>query len=156
MNVPTNLYLEAASEYDSELARLRDANRIQAERIRELEDIVTYIKEDSAQAILNLRKTLLPLHESLKRLFGEMDRIGYGTSASAQSDGSKWDAVKPKLPPRQREAIDMLLLQGTMKRTQLANALKMDYSNCVKNVVGPLIRAGWVVDNGRDLSLKEL
>jgi hypothetical protein len=48
------------------------------------------------------------------------------------------------------------MLQGRMRRTQIASALKMDYSNCSKNVIGILVRQGWVVENGGDLSLKQL
>jgi hypothetical protein len=43
-----------------------------------------------------------------------------------------------------------------MRRTQLASAMKMDYSNCAKNVIAVLIRQGLIVERGGMLSLKEL
>ena len=80
------------------------------------------------------------------------------SSVQVSSDNaeSKWEAIKQRLAPRLKEAIDILLIQGPMRRTQLASAMKMDYSNCVKNVVAVLIRQGLLIDNGRELSLKEL
>lgn len=72
------------------------------------------------------------------------------------TDTGKWDAVKSRLAPRLRECIDLLLIQKHMKRTQIAAALKMDYSNCTKNVISVLQRQGLLEDNGGELSLKEL
>jgi DNA-binding transcriptional regulator YdaS (Cro superfamily) len=77
-------------------------------------------------------------------------------SSASETQSSKWDAIKKKLPPRHAEAIDILMLQGSMRRKQLAAALKMDYSNCSSNLIGPLLRQGWFVDNGGSLSLKDL
>ena len=75
---------------------------------------------------------------------------------SQLAESNKWDAIKVRLAPRLREAVDVLLLQGSMKRTQLAAALKMDYSNCTKNVVQVLKSQGWLVENNGNLSLRVL
>jgi chromosome segregation ATPase len=114
--------------------------------------------QQAARAMANLRRQLSPLYQALQMVFGELDAAGVAepTTAAVQGDAAKWEAIKQKLAPRMREAIDLLLLQKTMKRTQLAAALKMDYSNCSKNVIGILIRQGWVIDGSNGLYLKEL
>jgi hypothetical protein len=76
--------------------------------------------------------------------------------ASGGDSADKWAVIKSRLAPRLREAVDILLLQSSMKRTQLAAAMRMDYGNCAKNVVAVLVRQGWLVDNNGNLSLKEL
>jgi hypothetical protein len=84
-------------------------------------------------------------------------KMAFGDSAIMTTDSAdKWTAIKNRMAPRMREAVDVLLLQGSMKRTQLAAALKMDYSNCNKNVIQILLRQGWMVDNNGNLSLKPL
>lgn len=127
------------------------------ERITELEQQIqllhaelAHTRKDCEKAILKL---LSPLYKALRPAFGDLDPVAGLDEGSAEG---KWEAIKPRLAPRMREAIDILLMQGSMKRTQLAAALKMDYSNCTKNVVGILLRQGWLVDNGGNLSLKEL
>ncbi len=140
------------------------------ERIRELEEEVANLEGDlevaraearratqqATRAVAKLRQILSPLYSGLKELFGELDAVGGDDAPASQGDGQKWDVIKAKLAPRMREAIDLLLLQKSMKRTQLAAALRMDYSNCNKNVIGILIRQGWVIDGHNGLTLKEL
>jgi uncharacterized small protein (DUF1192 family) len=130
-----------------------------AELESELEDArheAAQAKGDAARATAKLRKQLSPLYSALKDVFGELDAIGGDTAPEPSGQQGKWEVVKQRLAPRLREAVDILLLQGTMRRTQMANALRMDYSNCTKNVIGVLIRQGWIVDNGGSLSLKQL
>lgn len=105
---------------------------------------------DEMQEELNLVKGIL------MRQYGAF-KASLGDQAVVTTDASdKWAAVKSRMAPRLREAIDLLLLQGSMKRTQVASALKMDYSNCTKNVIGVLKAQGWIVENGGNLSLKQL
>jgi hypothetical protein len=92
----------------------------------------------------------------LMRQYGAF-KVSFGDQAIVTADATdKWTAIKARMAPRLREAIDVLLLQGSMKRTQIASALKMDYSNCTKNVIGVLKAQGWLVENGGNLSLKVL
>jgi hypothetical protein len=115
-------------------------------------------RAQNSRAIAGIRNQMLPWYKAMKALFGEMDAIS-GEETATANDGSqqaKWEAVKRQMAPRLAQAIDLLMLQGRMRRTQIASALKMDYSNCSKNVIGILVRQGWVVENGGDLSLKQL
>lgn len=110
-------------------------------------------KRDAALAMGNLKKQLSPLYRALQMVFGELEAVG---DDLPQGGGGKWDVVKQRLAPRLREAVDLLLIQGSMKRTQMAAALKMDYSNCTKNVIGALLRQGLLTDDNGQLRLKEL
>ena len=130
-------------ELRAEVTRLRDdLLRVQQASVSE------------KQAIASLRRNLEPFYQSLQRLFGVMDTV-VGEAVAVAGNG-KWGAIKSRLAPRLRDAIDILLVQKAMKRTQIASALRMDYSNCTKNVIGPLLRQGLLVESGGQLSLKEL
>lgn len=129
---------------------LEERVSILEQEIESLRSELALTRKECERAIL---KMLSPLYKALRPIYGEADPIA---GLDGGSNGSKWDAIKQRLAPRMREAVDILLMQGSMKRTQLAAALKMDYSNCTKNVVGILLRQGWLVDNGGNLSLKEL
>lgn len=100
--------------------------------------------------ISELERQVAQIRQGLNHAGG--DAVSIPTSDNA----AKWEQIKRRQPPRLQEAIDVLLLQGPLRRTQLANALKMDYSNCVKNVVGVLLRQGLLIDNGKELQLKQL
>jgi len=92
----------------------------------------------------------------LLRQYGAF-KVSLGDQVVVTTDAAdKWTTIKSRLAPRLREAVDVLLLQGSMKRTQLAAALKMDYSNCTKNVVQVLKSQGWLVESNGNLSLKQL
>ena len=111
-----------------------------------------------------LRAQIVELQEDVNTLKGILMRqygafkaaFGEGGAIISTDSSDKWNAIKSRMAPRMKEAIDVLLLQGSMKRTQLAAALKMDYSNCNKNVIQILLRQGWMVDNNGNLSLKQL
>jgi hypothetical protein len=102
------------------------------------------------------REDLNTLKGILFRQYGAF-KAAFGDTAIITTEATdKWTSIKQRLAPRLREAVDILLLQGSMKRTQLAAALKMDYSNCTKNVVTVLKAQGWLVENNGNLSLKVL
>ena len=123
-----------------------------------------YVEEGSEPTELNLlRDQVAELQEEVNVIKGILMRqygafkSSYGDQAIVTTDSAdKWIAIKARMAPRLREAIDVLLLQGSMKRTQIASALKMDYSNCRKNVIGVLKAQGWLVENNGSLSLKVL
>lgn len=145
---------------DSRVDVIKYLNEQLNEKARELEATraeLADVRRENAKALAGIRRVLDPLYKALCVLYGEMEPIGGISVADAPQDNrEKWDYIKRNLPPRLQQAIDLLLLQGSMKRTQIAAALKMDYSNCTKNVIGLLVRQGWVVDHGGSLSLKEL
>lgn len=132
---------------------------------------VEYLDEQGPDVMTQLRMEISELQSGLNALTEEVESIktilrrqyaAFQQSLGDEpvtysSEGTdKWAAIKQRLAPRLQEAVDILLLQGSLKRTQLASAMKMDYSNCVKNVVQILLRQGLLVDNGGNLSLKKL
>jgi len=103
-----------------------------------------------------MQEQIATLNTILMRQYGAFKQA-FGDQAIVTPDSTdKWTAIKARMAPRLREAIEVLLLQGSMKRTQIASALNMDYSNCTKNVIGVLKAQGWIVENGGNLSLKVL
>jgi hypothetical protein len=128
------------------------------ERIGELESRLSdveadrpAIKREAVVIVLQLLTDSLRHVASAKMKIPDISHV-----ENAGGKDARWEAIKNRLAPRLREAVDILLLQGPMKRTQLAAALKMDYSNCTKNVIAVLLRQGIMVENNRELSLKEL
>jgi len=137
-------YIEADGPVDLE-TRVRDLER----HVAHIESAQAQTKRDAVIILLNLLNAALEQVAS-----GKLDIAS--TEASHASSDARWDAIKSRLPRRHAEAVDILLLHGSMNRTQLAAAMKMDYSNCTKNVIGVLMRQGIIVSNGRDLTLKQL
>src|ERR1700685_1561239 len=124
-------YVEPGSDLGNEVEMLRAQ--------------VTEMQED-----LNMLKNIL------MRQYGAF-KASFGDQVIMTTDSAdKWTAIKARLAPRLREAVEMLQLQGSMKRTQIASALRMDYSNCTKNVIGVLKAQGWIIENNSSLSLKQL
>ena len=120
-------------------------------RIARLEDKVAEMRQ-SVQ-----REAVILLLNVLSQAMRDIAAKKYALDGPiVATDNGKWEAVKSRLAPRLRECIDLLLIQKHMKRTQIAAALKMDYSNCTKNVIAALLRQGLLEDNGGELSLKEL
>lgn len=149
------LLMGNVDDRDQTIADLRQENKNLESSCQHLETLLAQEKRRAEGAVRKLRTQLSPLYGALQALFGDMDEIG-GEEAGGSGPAAKWDAIKSKMPPRHRECIDLLLLQGKMRRTQIASALKMDYSNCTKNVIRALLRAGWLVANGNELMLKQL
>lgn len=118
------------------------------DRVSALESRLTQVRREAVIALLNM------LSESMRHIAqGKMDIPD--TVVTSGTD-TRWEAIKSRLGPRLREAIDVLAVQGPMKRTQLASAMRMDYSNCVKNVVGVLKSQGLLAEANGELSLKQL
>jgi len=138
----------------------------------EYED-VTERYPDTPDQIKMLRQQFQDFADMVQRQIGELRRdvdavtkgvlvtagalSGKPSAGSGSGDqGSKWEQIKRRLQPRLADAIDVLILQGSMSGTQLAAAMRMDRSNCSKNVVSVLLRQGLIVRNGHELSLKQL
>jgi len=116
-------------------------------RIVDLEAMQDRAQREAVVGLLNL------LAQSLRHVAS--GKFDLATTESAAGP-SKWEGIKKRLPPRQAEAIDIFLAQGSLKRTQLAAAMRMDYSNCTKNVIAVLLRQGLLIESGGQLSLKNL
>ena len=146
----SKLLLEGGQEYvpdeDSNDALLDEIARLE-QRIQRLEGNLNGVKREAVMVVLNL------FNAALRDIAAGKYDIADIPSAD---NNHKWDAIKQRMPPRHREAVDILLLQGSMKRTEIAAALKMNYTNCATNVIAVMIRQGWMIDNGGNLSLKEL
>lgn len=106
-----------------------------------------------------LRNILSPLHEGLKRIFGELDDMGVGSvGASPTPDGRAaaiWEDWKRKFPGHPAKAIDALMLHGSLTQTQLRLHIGCA-TGTTSNVVSILNRAGLIVKNGGKISLKEV
>jgi hypothetical protein len=149
------LLLETRIEPDrrDELIRdLREQNKLLEDACRRAESRVAQASHGAAE----LRHVLSPLYRALQKIFGELDEAGIGDSNASVSGGSKWDAIKSRNPGRIAQAIDTLLLHGTMNTSQLAAAMKMDRSNCSNNVVTKMKSMGLIVKNGNEFSLRSL
>lgn len=142
---------------DDIISALTEENDRLVQENRRLLAELSAAKAQASRSLSAIRHQLEPWHKAMKVLFGEIEAVGGETvTADDNSQRAKWEPVKRQMPPRLAQAIDLLMLQGRMKRTQISSALKMDYSNCTKNVIGVLIRQGWVVEHGGELSLKQL
>lgn len=122
-----------------------------------------YVEDQGPSDIEMLKAQVAEMQEELNLMKGILMRqygafkASFGDQAIVTTDStSKWDSIKSRMPPRHAQAVDVLLLQGSMKRTQIASALKMDYANCAKNVITVLKAQGWLVENNGNLSLKVL
>jgi len=130
---------QPGSEIEDRIAALED-------RISVLEALARTAKRDAVVALLNM------LGDSMRHIASGKMEI---PETTIQAD-DKWTTIKMRLAPKLQQAVDVFLLQGPMKRTQVAAALRMDYSNCTKNVIGVLLRQGLLIENGGVLSLKQL
>jgi hypothetical protein len=135
---------ETISALRRQLAQMDEALR--------LERIKTGQVEAGAR---ELRHVLSPLYRGLQKIFGELDEAGIDGNGAAPAT-SRWELIKQRNPGRIAQAIDVLLLHGTMNTSQLAAAMRMDRSNCGTNVVQKLKSMGLIVKNGNEFSLREL
>lgn len=115
---------------------------------------IAQLEKANALAVGMLKKQLLPWKKIIDAIWGQIDQFDLGNEGSGLSE--KWAAVKPTLAPRMQQAIDLLLLQGSMTRREIAAALRMNYTNCVTNVIGAMLRQGWFVESNGKIQLKEL
>jgi hypothetical protein len=110
-----------------------------------------------------LRRVLLPLHQAMRLVFGEIDKIspvGNGAephAAPQQSDKKRgvWDSWKQKLPGKRADFIQALLDHGDMTGTQLRVATHTA-AGSVAGVIHDLKKLGLINKNGDRYSLKEL
>lgn len=138
--------LEGRTEYVETVSDTQRIDELES-RLGEVEHAQSVVKRDAVVALLSL------LSQALRQVAsGKIDLDSIQTEAPA----GKWESIKKRLPPKQAAAIDIFLAQGSLKRTQLAAAMRMDYSNCTKNVIAVLVRQGLLIESGGLLSLKDL
>lgn len=128
-----------------QLHRLDEALRLERNRIASVE-----------YGVRELRHILSPLYKALQKVFDELDSMDTADGSATSTGNSRWDAIKARNPGRIAQAIDVLLLHGSMNSSQLAAAMRMNRSNCSNNVVVKMKAMGLIVKNGNDISLRQL
>jgi hypothetical protein len=143
------------------LGHLQDEIERLRRHVRDLEvDLVAERHKNKAieDGIRDLKRATWPLLNALQQIHGLIAPMGIGDPANENAGpaSDKWTVIKQRYPGRIADAIDALLAHGSMNASQLAAALKMDRSNCSKNLVPKLAQLGLIVRNGRELTLKAL
>lgn len=130
-------------------------------RNRELAEVQEALRQERAKnaaterGAQQLREILSPMFNGLKMVFGEMEGIGISSTVPDSRVTAVWNDWKQKLGGHTAKAIDVLLLHGSMNRTQLRLHLRCA-TGTVVNVVAALNKAGLINKNGDQVSLKEL
>lgn len=122
--------------------------------MQELRDEVESLRGQLADAqndLNSIKSILRGQFAAFSRAFGDSPVPVSGSPAE-----DKWQAIKQRLAPRLKECVDILLIQGPMKRTQIASAMRMGYDNCVKNVIQILLRQGLLMESNGNITLKPL
>ena len=92
----------------------------------------------------------------MKKQGGEIDGMGLSeVAADAPRSSVAWEQWKAKLPGLPSKAIDILLLNGELNRTQLRIQLGCA-TRSVTDVIYKLNQAGLINKNGGNISLKEI
>jgi hypothetical protein len=130
-------------------------------KVRQLEETLEdeRMKATSVvSGVRELRTVLAPLHNALKRVFGEMDILPIDHAPLPSFFPQKsvvWESWKQKLGGYTAKAIDALLLHGALTRTQLRIHVGCATSS-VPSIVSALNKAGLINKDGKKISLKEL
>lgn len=149
------LLLESRLETDRRDETISDLR----DQLRRLDDALRQERNKSGaieHALREMRHLTKPFYQLLRVIHGELDEAGIDGTVSVVSANPKWDAIKARNPGRIAQAIDVLLIHGTMNNSQLAAAMKMNRSNCSNNVVTKLRSMGLIIKNGSELSLRPL
>lgn len=159
--------LEAHVEHDDETPALhRRIEFLEGELERMRQELRSARNETSSikHGVAAVRRTLEPLHNALRVVFGEMDAAGIESSAEEAKGqhptansrvAAAWESWKQKLGGLQARFIEALLLHGEMTGTQLRIVV-----GCATGSVSPTIshlnKAGLIFKNGNKYRLKEL
>lgn len=140
-----------------ELQREIDALR---ERLRQVEESAHSERAKTAvveRGVSELRNVLNPLYTALRHIYGEIDamEIEEQTTHVSPKKSAVWENWKSKLGGLPAKAIDALLLNGPMNRTQLRIQLGCA-TGSVTNVIVALNKAGLIDKDGTKVKLKEL
>lgn len=107
------------------------------------------------QGVSQLRDILFPLHNGLKKMFGELDAMGGSATAATPRVSAAWEQWKQKLSGHPAKAIDALMVHGAMTQTQLRILIGCA-NGSIAGVVCTLNKAGLINKSGGKISLKEL
>jgi 3-oxoacyl-[acyl-carrier-protein] synthase III len=145
---------------DRIIASLETENRELKDKIEEMRLEAQQANKAVEQGVGELRRVLLPLHQAMRLVFGEIDRIapvGESYHSNPQSDKKRaiWESWKKKLGGQQANFIDALLEHGQMTAAQLRVAMHCG-RDAVYQVASKLGKLGLVEQNGGKYSLKEL
>lgn len=141
-------------EVDARESLLNDLD----EQIRSLRSDLQRAQQEFRSSLVKVeRKAVITLLGILQTAMKDVAAGKFDlASVEVNESSSKWEIVKQRLQPRHQQAIDILLVQQPMTRKQLSSALKMNYTNCVNNIVAPLLRQGLLIDGVSGLVLKDL
>ena len=149
--------------HDGELADTTHIDRIDRvdARVDELERRLAQVEAEYStvkkQAVGILLATLA---QAVRQIAGgEVDLAEPDTAtvtSTGTGTGSKWDFWKRRFPGRISDTIDLLLHQKAMNSSQLCAALKCDPRTLSAKVIYPLNKAGLIIKNGNNYSLKEI
>lgn len=144
-------------DYRREIQNLEDENRSLRRNLDDAEANIQRLE----RTIENLRKTLNPIHRALRALFGEIElavgeedniAVAPGVGPSMSVD-PRWEHFKKQFPGVPATIIDALLIQGTMKMTNLAKLIGSHYET-TRKATYKLRDAGAVTLTGGSVSLK--
>lgn len=139
--------------------QIRSLQQALYDRNRQLNDVEARLRESEMRCkaveagVLELRATLAPLYNALRQVFGEIDEMNIGETSASSSP--VWDSWKQKLGGKSAEAIDVLMMHGTLNAEQLRFHLRVA-NRTVYNIIGLLNKAGIIHKDGGKISLKDL
>jgi uncharacterized coiled-coil protein SlyX len=125
-------------------------------QIEQQDSVITDLRAKLAAATVStgpLRRELAPLKRAIDRVFGIMDAAGVVEESGSTPNPGKWELVKKRLTGKDVEVIDLLLVQGAMTVSNIANALRCS-GEAARQRVDKLRGQGLLVKNGREVTLK--
>lgn len=148
-----------ADHRDRIIASLEQENRELKEQIEEMRLETQQANKAIEQGVGELRRVLLPLHQAMRLVFGEIERIAPNENAAAPSapsarNSDKWESWKRKLGGKAGEFITELLVHGEMTAQQLMVATKCGQKTMYRTIA-ELNKAQVLNKNGGKFSLKE-
>lgn len=141
------------AELEQEVRRLRRA-------VSDAEQAARDADRRAGEGVAALRRTLSPLYRALQTIFGEIESVAGGESATDVHPANArtaavWASWKDKLGTGPAKVIDALLLHGEMNTAQLSIATGY-HRNTVPQYVSACNKAGLLTKNGGRFSLKKL
>lgn len=151
-----------ADHRDRIIASLEQENRELKEKIEEMRLETQQANKVVEQGVGELRRVLLPLHQAMRLVFGEIERIAptgteSGGQSPQQSDKKRavWESWIKKLPGKRADFIQAMLEHGAMTSAQIRVATHTPEGS-VAGIIHDLKKLGLINKTGDKYSLKEL